>query len=194
MKALYFDVETTGLDPVKNDVIQLAMIVEVDGLVVGELELKIQPHDYDNIDQAALDVHGITLEEIKTFLPPKEAHKQIVVFWEKFIKKFDKTDKFTPIGYNGRFDLDFLSQFFIKCGDKYFGSWQNWRLVDPLAIIYFLVFLGKLQLPDYKLATLCQHYEIELQAHDALSDIRATRELLSKLRSKPKEATNAKTV
>lgn len=188
MKALYFDVETTGLDPVKNDVIQLAMLVENDGLVVGELELKIQPHSYENISQEALDVHGITLEEIKTFITPQEAHKEIVKFWGKFVDKFNKKDKFTPIGYNGRFDLDFLNQFFIKCDDKYFGSWQNWRLVDPLAIIYFLVFLGKLELPDYKLATLCQHYGIELQAHDALSDIRATRELLHKLRSKPKEA------
>lgn len=187
MKALYFDVETTGTDPVKHDIIQLAMLVETDGLIVGELELKIQPHNYDTIEQAALDVHGITIEEMRTFLQPQEALKQLLAFWGKFINKFDKKDKFTPIGYNGRFDLDFLNQFFLKCGDKYFGSWQNWRLVDPLAIIYFLVYLGKMKLPDYKLATLCQHYNIELQAHDALSDIRATRELLSKLRSKPKE-------
>ena len=44
-KALYFDVETTGLNPYKNDIIQFACLVEINGEVKEEFETKVAPHD-----------------------------------------------------------------------------------------------------------------------------------------------------
>ena len=69
-KVIYFDTETTGLDPVKNDIIQLACIIEIDNQVVDEFEFKIKPFDFQNISQEALDVHGYTLEMLREFPGP----------------------------------------------------------------------------------------------------------------------------
>jgi DNA polymerase-3 subunit epsilon len=176
---LYFDCETTGLDPVKNDIIQLAGLVEIDGKVVEEFNLKCEPHSYENVSQEALDVHGIKLEEIKTYPSPVSTKNQFCDILAKHCDKFDKTDKFYPAGYNCRFDLDFVAQWFKKCKDNYFGSWQNWRAIDPFPILCIMDFQGRISLENYKLETVCKHYGIPLAgAHDALNDVKATRELI----------------
>lgn len=43
MKILYFDVETTGTDSSKHEITQLAIIVEVDGVVKEEVNWRCQP-------------------------------------------------------------------------------------------------------------------------------------------------------
>ncbi|MCU0414180.1 MAG: 3'-5' exonuclease [Ignavibacteriaceae bacterium] len=180
-KVLYFDTETTGLDEKQNDIIQIAGIIVIYGVVQEEFEFKVQPFNYDNISQEALDIHGYNVEQLKTFPEPGEIYLRVIDIFSKYIDKYNKEDKFTPAGYNVEFDLRFLQQFFQKNNDVYFGSWVNWKKIDPLPLLYYLDYCNRINLPNYKLATVCQHFEIELKAHDALGDIRATRELLAKL-------------
>lgn len=186
-KIFYFDVETTGLDPQKNDIIQLAYQIVIDDKVVEGDSIFMQPFDFSTIEQEALDVHGFTIEKIKTFQKPHLAYKLILDILGKYIDKYDRSDKFQPAGYNTRFDLDFLKQFFVKNNDKYFGSWFNYRAIDPLAILYFMEGMGKINLPNYKLETVCSHFKVEIDAHDALSDIKATKHLVEILRLQMKE-------
>lgn len=179
-KLLYFDVETTGLDPVKNDIIQIAGMIVIDGKVEETFNFNISPFP-DNVSyvsQEALDVHGYTLEQILTFPDPIIIYRELIDLFAKYINKYDKTDKFTPAGYNVRFDMEFLKQFFVKNCDVYFGSWVNWKMIDPLPILHYLDFCGMISLPDYKLVTVCNYFGIEIQAHDALSDIVATRNVI----------------
>ena len=183
VKALYFDTETTGLNPWKNDIIQIACIVEIDGEVKGEFESKVQPVNWEHLDPKALEVHGYDERTLRTFPETKRVFTQLTDFMSRFVNKFDKGDKFTPAGYNVRFDMEFLQNFFKKQGDQYFGSWVNWKLVDPMYKLYEMDYMGKINLPNYKLATVCQHLGIELKAHDALGDIKATRELLRVLQA-----------
>ena len=97
--------------------------------------------------------------------------------------RYDKTDKFYPCGHNVVFDLNFLNNLFQTNGQKYgTGAYQNWRAIDTRVMANIAAFDGKLDVKDVKLETLCKHFGIEIQAHDALSDIRATRELFFKLR------------
>ena len=77
-----------------------------------------------------------------------------------------------------------LSAFFKKNSDDYFGSWQNWNAIDGLAIVRFLAWRGDIpMLENFKLGTACNHFDISLgdQAHDAIVDIKATRQLILKL-------------
>ena len=180
-KILWFDTETTGLDPKKNDPVQIAGIIEIDGNIVEEFQVFSQPIKWENISEAALKVNGLDRDKLKKFASPKEAMNDLTETFGDFISKFDKGDKFYPAGYNVRFDLDFLSSWFRKQGDRYFGSWVNWRYIDPLPFIYLQDYKGDLNLPDYKLGTVAKHFGIELDAHDALSDIRATREICIQL-------------
>ena len=177
-KVLYFDVETTGLDPVKQDIIQIAGLIEIDNVVVEEFEFKVAPVNPENATPEALDVHGYDLVTIMQFPPHSHVYNSLIELFSKYIDKYNKADKFTPAGYNVRFDMDFLKNFFLKHNDKYFGSWFNYKMVDPLPVLHYAEWAQKISLENYKLVTVCERFGIELQAHDALSDIRATREVL----------------
>lgn len=186
-KILYFDCETTGTDHTKNGIIQIAFAFEIDGKVVEEQDIRMKPFKGDIIEPAALEVNEVTMEQLQTFQEPIEAYNQILKIFDKYIDKFNKKDKFFPAGFNVKFDTDFLGEFWKKASkSKYgLGSYCNWRRIDPLPIIYFLVKGGKLRLENYKLGTVCKHFGIKLDdAHDALSDIKATIELIKLVEEK----------
>jgi DNA polymerase III epsilon subunit-like protein len=117
------------------------------------------------------------------FPSPWETKPLIEAFLQKHIDRYDKADKFYAAGQNVGFDLEFLARFFRRAGDPYFGSYFNWRKIDLLAMVDLLSWQGKLSLKDRKLATICEHLGVQLgAAHDALADVRATRECILKLR------------
>ncbi len=180
-KILYFDTETTGTNHLNHGIIQIAFILEIDGEVVEEKDIKMQPFKDDIIDPEALEVNQITKEQIKTFQDPITSYTQILKVFDEHINKFDRSDKFFPAGFNVKFDTDFLGEFWKKASrSKYgLGSYCNWRRIDPLPVLYFLVESGNLDLENYKLGTVCKHFGIKLDdAHDALADIRATIKLI----------------
>lgn len=180
-KVFYFDVETTGTDPKVNEIIQLSGMIEVNGKIKERFNFLLQPTDWDNIVPEALEVTGISKKDLKKFPKPKEAYEKLLKLLGKHCDKYDRNDKFYFAGYNIKFDIDFLYNFFLRQDDKYFGSWFNWRAVDPLAILYYMDYMGMIKLENYKLGTACEHFGIEINAHDAESDIMATRKLLDRI-------------
>jgi len=178
MKIFYFDTETTGLDPVKNDIIQLAGIVEIDGKIKEKLNFFCQPFDYTNISPEALEVHKISIETIKGFPKANTLRMELIRIFGKYVDKYDKNDKFYPAGQNVRFDLAFLEEHFKKNNDVYFGSWF-WRYaIDLYSISAALKYKGLLETENLKLETLAKHFGITLKAHCAMSDIECTREII----------------
>lgn len=185
-KTLYLDVETTGTTPGRHGIIQVACIVEIDGKVEAEKDFRMRPFAQDDIDMKALEINGVTPEQIKTLPEPLETFMAITDLFSKFIDKYDRNDKFYPAGYRVDFDMAFLKAFWDKNGDPYFGSYFNGKAVDPLPWLFMLDWSGKISLPNYRLATVCEHFGIELgeQAHDALADVRAVRELIRHLQGR----------
>jgi DNA polymerase-3 subunit epsilon len=182
MKTFYFDVETSGLDPIQNDILTLAGIIEIDGEVKEEFYLEMQPFNYDTISKEALVVNGLTIEQIKTFQRPQEAHKKLQSIFSKYINRYNKLDKLTAIGHNVGFDMRFLNSLFRKCGDKYFGSWIDYHFLDTMVLLNLLKFNKVIQIDNVKLVTAAKHFGVELtEAHNAMADIKATRELFQKL-------------
>ncbi|GAG11903.1 unnamed protein product [marine sediment metagenome] len=175
-KILWFDTETTGIAPA-CDIVQVAGLIEIDGDVKETFNFYTQPFDYGVIEPDSWAIHGISLERMQGFPLPAAVHFDLINLFSKYIDKYDSTDKFYPAGYNVRFDLDFLASFFKANGDAYFGSWQNWRALDPLYLLYTLDSIGAIHLPNYRLETVAAHYGIDLTAHDALSDVKAARQI-----------------
>lgn len=180
-KVLYFDCETTGLDPIKNDIIQIAGIIEIDGIIKEEFDYKCQPVNMENIDQKSLDIHKITLEQLKSFQPHQSVYGALISLFDKYINKYNKKDKFIPAGYNVGFDVAFLFSFFEKHGNSYCGAYLDYHKLDPLPILLMLDIKGSLKLDSFKLEQICKTFEISITAHNALSDIQATREIIQKV-------------
>lgn len=187
MKAFYFDVETGGLDATTTGMTQLAAIVVIDGKQVDSISLDINPYSYNKevvISPEALEVTRKTEEEIKGYPSSAEQFAKFINFLDKYIDKFDKTDKFTPVGYNSQFDMNFLREWFKDNGHKFFGSYFIHKDVDVFALVKHLEFLGLIKdAQNHKLGTMCTYFGVELgeDAHDAIADIEATRELYQTL-------------
>lgn len=182
-KILYFDVETTGIDPKKNAVFQISGLIEVSGKVVEEFNFFCQPPEGTEISSKALEITGKTYDDLASYPPSADTFAKLTFTLSRYIDKYDNKDKFYPCAYNGQFDLEFVNQFFIQHKDHYFGSWQNWQLIDPLPMVRMLSYAGVISLPDHKLGTVAKYFGIKIDAHDAMSDIRATRELVQLLKT-----------
>lgn len=180
-KILWIDTETTGTDCTKHGVIQIAALFEINGEIKSEMNLfkNIHPHR-EEIDIEALLKNNRTIEEIKSFEDPYKVLLKFKNELGKYVNQYSKPDKFVMAGYNVSFDMDMMRASFERSGDSYFGSWFFWPVIDVKNEVAKRVAKG-LRLPNYQLETLCAHFGVNIDAHDALSDIKATRTLYYKL-------------
>lgn len=179
-KHAFIDVETTGTDHKVHGMVQLACILEIDNEVVLRREWKIRPFSNDQVDPQALKIHGLSEEAIREFPNPSIVKTDIDYELSKYVNRFDKQDKFFFIGYNSFFDNNFCRAWYLKCRDKYFGSYFAFPPIDVAGALAMKDPDLWLTLPDRKLVTVYKHFlpdEQPLQAHDALADIEATYKL-----------------
>lgn len=145
----------------------------------------MQPFNYNTISEEALKVNGLTLEQIKSFMKPQDAYRKLTSIFSKYINKFNKNDKFVCAGHNIKFDFDFLAEFFRKNNDKYLGSWVEYQFsscIDTLPLVQLMRFKKIINIENCRLVTASKAFDISLDnAHNALADIKATRELFYKI-------------
>ena len=183
-KIIFIDTETGGVNPEKAALIQLSGIIRIDKKDVEKFNFYIKPFENSEVTEKALEVQGRTLEDLKTdkYVEEKEVYKQFVNLLDKYIDKYDRTDKFIVAGYNVRFDVDILKAFFQRHGNNFLFSYLDSSMLDPLYSIRLLQIAEILPvLENNKLETWCKHFGIELKAHDSLEDIEATKKLIGKL-------------
>ena len=183
MKNLYLDVETSGLNPLKHSIIQLSGLIEIDGTVVEEFNYKIQPAAGESVSLDSLKICDVTIEDLKKYVKPEIVYKEFVTLLAKYVNKLDKQDKFFLIGYNSKFDDEFLRSFFLKNEDEYYGSWFWWPSLDVAVMAAILTKEHRHKFPNYKLSTLAEYFQINIEGnlHDALTDCKITMELYKKL-------------
>ena len=183
-KIIFIDTETGGVNPEKSALIQLSGIIRIHKKDVEKFNFYIKPFENSEVNEKALEVQGRTLEELKTdkYVEEKEVYKQFINLLDKYIDKYDRTDKFIVAGYNVRFDVDILKAFFQRHGNNFLFSYLDSSMLDPLYSIRLLQIAEILPiLENNKLETWCKHFGIELKAHDSLEDIVATKKLIGKL-------------
>lgn len=183
-KIIFIDTETGGVNPEKSALIQLSGIIRIDKKDVEKFNFYIKPFENSEVNEKALEIQGRTLDELKTekYIEEKEVYKQFINLLDKYIDKYDKTDKFIVAGYNVRFDVDILKALFQRHGNNFLFSYLDSSMLDPLYSIRLLQIAGILPvLENNKLETWCKHFGIELKAHDSLEDIVATKKLIGKL-------------
>jgi len=168
---VFFDIEATGLNVVKDRIIQLAMIKYRPGADEAEEWTSLINPGPVMISDEAYRVHGISAQMVAN----KPRFEQLAdKIWD-FIGDADLG------GYNSdRFDIPMLMEEFARAGKDF--NLENRNTVDAQKIFYKM-----------EPRTLSAAYRLycgkELEnAHDALEDVRATVEVLKGQIEKYKDA------
>jgi DNA polymerase-3 subunit epsilon len=153
---IFFDIESTGLNVLRDRIIQLALIrYHQDGSLAVEKEYLINPGI--PISPEAMAVHGITAEDVRD-KPSFEALAEEI---------FDFIGDADLAGYNSnRFDVPLLMEEFGRCGIDF--DIDRRRTIDVQRIFY--------KMEPRTLSAAYKFYcggKLE-NAHDALEDVRAT--------------------
>lgn len=189
MKKLFFyDLETTGTNPGRHGIHQISGEIVIDGKTVETFDYKVQPNPKAQIEDAALEVGGVTREQIMAYPPMGQVYTELVKMLSKYVNKYDKTDKFHLVGYNNRgFDDNFLRGFFLQNGDNFFGSWFWSDSIDVLVLASTYLAPRRHELSNFKLATVAEFLGIDTTAgklHDASFDIYVTKAVFKHIMSK----------
>lgn len=185
-RLLWIDTETTGLDPIDNGIIQLAMLVEnSQGKVVDKLNIRFKPFEGCKYDDVALKINKKTIVEISEYMSEEKAFIKIIAFLEKNFFE-GRNLRFSVAGYNTPFDISFIKQLFLRNTKIRYDHFFNHYDVDIYALVKVLDLKGTLDNKICKkLGAICNTMGVELKdAHDALRDIKATRKLNKKIRKK----------
>src|SRR5688572_17534757 len=157
---IFFDIESTGLNVIRDRIIQLAMIrYHQDGSPPIEKSYLINPGI--PISAEAMAVHGITPQDVANKPSFRQVAKEI----------FDFIGDADLAGYNSnRFDIPVLMEEFARVGLDF--DMDHRRSVDVQRIFYKM-----------EPRTLSAAYQFYCQkgiqnAHDAMEDVRATIEVL----------------
>ncbi len=160
-----YDLETTGLDLEKDDFIQISAVKFGKEGISDEMNVFVYPEAEMNIE--AEKTHGYGLEDLKRLNAVKadEALDKFAEFSENCVL----------VGHNSSsFDDVILERTLKRCGKSI-----NVKAFYDTLIIAKLYF-GELN--NYKLQTLCEKFGVTNErAHDAFSDVTATKEVLEKM-------------
>ena len=153
---VFFDIESTGADVVKDRIIQIAMIKYTkEGTEPIELNLLMNP-EYE-IKPDAIKVHGITPEMVQD----KPSFKEYALEIYDFLEDCDLA------GYNcNRFDIPMLIEEFARVGMNF--SMEGRSRIDALQIFY------KMEPRTLKAALKFYCGQSLENAHDAMADTKAT--------------------
>lgn len=173
---IVFDVETTGLKPTEDYIVELAAIKCVikngEAEEIDRLDLFIKPPFYMNKDVIA--VHGITNEFLEDKPIEAECIEQIRDFFGPY-----------PIicGHNVDFDIAMIQEMYKRCGYEF----QYENALDTLHMARDII--RKDETDTYKLSDIVTLYGVDtgLTFHHAIDDVEATCRILKIFHNEYKE-------
>ena len=154
------DLETTGLDPKRNRIIEIGAVKVVNNQIVEEWESFVNPGE--KLEERIIGLTGIRDEQLA----------QAPEIGEIFPRLLTLTGSEVLLGHRVMFDYSFLK----KAAVDNRSSFER-EGIDTLKIAR--KYLDNLE--SRSLEYLCRHYGIRHQAHRALGDAKATVELYRKL-------------
>lgn len=154
------DLETTGLNPKRDRIIEIGAIRVEQGQIVGEFSTFVDPGR--KLEERITELTGIRDEDLKN-APQMD---------EVFPKLLEFMGELPLLGHSILFDYSFLKKAAV---DRKISFERT--AVDTLQIARKYL----QELPHRNLGYLCRYYEIPHQAHRALEDAKATDQLFRKL-------------
>lgn len=164
------DVETTGLDPVEDRIVEIAIIRIKEGSIEEKLVTLLNPEM--RIPPDVSYIHGITDNQIK----------KAPFFRDIASRVLEIVNGKTLLVHNADFDIPFLKNELSRCGMELSGI----KVIDTLAIArnYFCF-------PNNSLSTIAVHYNIDTSGlHRAEADAMLTYKIFCKMQEETLKGKN----
>lgn len=156
------DTETTGLDPIKHEIIDIS-ILDWEGRSL--FTTKIRPVRMDTADEEALRINGYN----------ESKWKNAPTFEQVADKIFSSLDQSVMLGHNVAFDRRFVDEAFRKAGKK--PPRMPHRMIDTSTLIY-----EHLGWESFSLVKVAQFLDVdEKMPHTAYADATMTLAVAKKL-------------
>jgi len=173
-KLVFLDVETTGFDPIKHEIVELgAVVVEPQGSyqnlkVLHELDIKVKPTRIEDADPGALRVNGYDEAQWMFAHDLAEAMQELSA----------KAKGCSIVAHNIAFDWSFIQQAYDTTGVE---NTLHYQKLDTLSMAFIKLHKDP-DLSNLSLRALCEYFGIvNTNAHTALADTRATVEVFKGL-------------
>ena len=147
---IVFDIETSGLNPHKDKIIEIGAIKYINNEKVDEFSYLIDPEI--NISEIITRVTGLTDKDLKG----QKKIDEVLPMFLNFIKDYP------IIGHNVRFDYDFIEANINKLNLNHLKN----KIIDTL-------FLSRITIYDsenHKLETLKKYLKLDYNSHRAVDD------------------------
>jgi len=151
------DIETTGLDPLYDEIIELSAIRVVDDVQVDSFSSLVKP--INSIDDFITGLTGITNDMVSKAPSIEDILPQFCEFVGGNV----------IVGHNVNFDINFIYDNLMECSNKAFEN----EFIDLLRIARRTL----PELKNHKLKTLSEHFEVDTTgAHRGMKDCNMTNE------------------
>ena len=150
------DLETTGLNPKKDRIIEIGAARIRDGIITEQYSTLVNPERI--LTEQTMEITGIHQNDLEHAPTIKQVLPEILAFLEEDVL----------IGHNILFDFSFMKRAAVNAGFTFQHDG-----IDTLKI-------ARKYLPELEsrnLGFLCDYYQIHLDAHRALNDAIATHSL-----------------
>lgn len=181
VKILFYDLETTGTDPGKHAIHQLSAWAEIDGKVAGKVNIKMAPWPGAVIEPIALEVGGVTEEQIKSYPDALLGYGDFIRFISAYVDRYNKKDKMFLSGFNNAaFDDKFLRAFFELFNNLYLNAYFYSGPLDVYVLAANYLRERRVNMPSFKLFRVAEELGLAVddsRLHDADYDLQLTREI-----------------
>jgi DNA polymerase III epsilon subunit family exonuclease len=168
----FVDIETTGTDPSKHEIIEIAAVITrlKDGVltIIDQFDVKVSPTHIETADPQALRINGYN-----------EADWLFAVSLKEAMKGFsDKTEGAVFVAHNLLFDYGFVERALSTTDIENKLYFQK---LDTLSMAFGIIHNND-DISKLSLRALCERYSVDnAKAHSAYADAYATYEVFKKL-------------
>lgn len=163
------DLETTGLSPVTNEIIEIGAIKVRNDEIVDRLDLLVKPQN--KVNPFITRLTGITNKMLEDGVEIEEALKTFLDFASDSVL----------MAHNAKFDMSFLNNNL----QRHFNLTLENKCLDTLVLSRKYV----KDIPNYKLETLANHFDVNYSgAHRSVKDCEITYEVYKNIAQKYEES------
>ena len=189
----FIDFETGSLDKRTTPVLSVSIIVDEDCVTVGRYNSLVKPYDVSLVEEKALEVNGLTLEQLECEKDEAHVFAEMVMFLSQYVDLKKRNERIFFTSHNSDFDDGvFRGMLYRNAGDKHLRSkifWGNCICTQALASSYLMEVrhtMSRFRLSDIAEKIIGKERLLEISGdigfHDAEVDAEVCREIFYAMR------------